>query len=114
MDQTVDKHFLRRLRWYRYPKAAGIEMSSWEDGAEAVQAGQEWRSRHDLQGTPSNEQIGFEHHWLSAFPQRHPAAAAEQKAEIGTDQDATPGGANGIETDRTPAATHPSPERFGR
>jgi hypothetical protein len=60
-----------------------------EDVAEPCQPGQVWGCRHHLQDPPLNEQLGLEHHRLGTFADGHPAAAAEQKSQIGADQDPT-------------------------
>jgi hypothetical protein len=44
-----------------------------------------------------DEQLGLEHHRLGAFADGYPAAAAEQKSQIGTDQNPTRGRAMNLE-----------------
>jgi hypothetical protein len=68
-----------------------------EHVAEPFQSGQVWGSRHHLQDPPLDEQLGLEHHRLSTLTDGHPAAAAEQKSQIRTDQNPTRGTAMNLE-----------------
>jgi hypothetical protein len=97
VSQALSEHLFRRPGQDRHLKSAGVGINAGEHGAQSLQSGQIWCRGYDLQGSPLNEQLGLEHHGLGAFADGYPAAAAEQKSQIGTDQNPTRGRAMNLE-----------------